>query len=196
MNAVVRPRSACRICGDPALDRYVDLGNLPLTDQFLGPRDPGPAFLHPVSVWRCRACGVSQTQHDVASVDYLRDYRYTAAQSPFVAAFNRRLARAAFERFGTRPGDTVIEAGSGDGALLACFRDLGCRVLGFEPSAPLSAASRAAGIPVIDSVFDENSPARMEPGTGPVRLAVMTYTFDHLPDPPQSLEAMRRMLDP
>jgi hypothetical protein len=24
----------------------------------------------------------------------------------------------------------------------------------------------------------------------------MTYTFDHLPDPPQSLEAMRRMLDP
>jgi SAM-dependent methyltransferase len=189
-------RSNCRVCGASTLERFFRLPDMPLTDAFLQPSQLGQEFLHPMEVYRCETCGVSQTIHDVDMGEYYNEYAYTTSASGFVQRFMEELAGEAWRRFELKPGDSVIEVGSGDGAQLACFQRLGARVFGFEPSEPLVAEARRQGIPVSIRLFDAQAEHEIPPECRPAKLILLCYTFDHLPDPMDFLAAVQRVLDP
>jgi hypothetical protein len=90
----------------------------------------------------------------------------------------------------------VLEIGSGDGYQLACFARHGLRVLGFEPSATLVNVSRGHGIDAVLGLFDAGTVGRIPRDFLPVQCVLLTYTFDHLPDPLAMLGAIRSILDP
>ena len=193
----VRQHSACRVCGAPSPQEVLAFPDVPFTDDFVA---PGTAddheFRHRLGICWCAACATVQTQHDVEVSEYYRDYQYTVAASPFATRFMHRLADTVIERFGLRRNDVVLEIGSGDGAQLAAFRDRGCRVLGFEPSATLTGVSRAQGVPVMQCLFDADTATQIPADMQPARAVVLTYTFDHLPDPVAFLRAVRPVLHP
>jgi SAM-dependent methyltransferase len=147
-------------------------------------------------VYRCASCGITQTLHDVAVQDYYREYHYSAAFSPLTQRFMEQLAQEVWRRYGFQRGDVVVEVGSGDGAQLACFQALGARVFGFEPSAPLVEASQKRGVPVVQRLFTDNAEADIPHEMLPVQVILLTYTFDHLPDPVGFLASVRKVLDP
>lgn len=192
----VHQRSACRLCGSSDMAEFLRLGDAPFTDDFVAPDQRGEEFAAPLSVWICQACWSAQTQHDVEVNEYYRDYNYSVAASPFAQRFMARLAQETMSRFGLGPGATVLEVGSGDGAQLAQFQARGARVLGFEPSADLCATSRANGVPVSECLFDAQTAATIPAELRPADAIVLTYTFDHLPEPLPFLEAVRGVLDP
>ncbi|MEW6250687.1 MAG: class I SAM-dependent methyltransferase [Planctomycetota bacterium] len=192
----VQLRTQCRICSQAAPQRYLSLPPLPLTDAFLRGGQRGAEFLYPIDIYRCPACGVSQTLHDVDMRAYYREYAYTTSASAFTRQFMHELADAAWRQFGLRPGDAVLEVGSGDGAQLDCFARRGARVFGFEPSAPLVAESRRRGVPVAARLFDTGAEDDIPRDLLPVQLVLLCYTFDHLPEPMDFLAAVRRILDP
>ncbi len=196
MTWAVHARSRCRLCGSDDVAEFLSLGDAPFTDDFVAPSSAGREFTAPLSVWVCRACWTAQTQHDVEVGEYYRDYNYSVAASPFAQTFMRRLAQETMARYGLGPGATVLEIGSGDGAQLAHFQALGAHVLGFEPSADLCAASRARGVPVNQRLFDARTAAEIGNDMLPADAIVLTYTFDHLPDPLPFLEAVRGVLHP
>jgi len=196
MRPTVVTRSSCRICGGRDLRRFFRHPDAPFTDDFVAPDRPRREFLHDVDVYWCAGCRTAQTLHDVDVGDYYRDYGYTVSGSAFAGEFMERLAAATCERFGLRPGDAVLEVGSGDGAQLARFRDRGLRVLGIEPSEPLCAASRAAGVPVVQTLFGAGTAAELPRELVPAQAVVLSYTFDHLPDPLGFLRALHEVLDP
>lgn len=193
----VHTRTACRVCGGTDLREFLAFPSLPFTDDFVDPASPrNTEFRHRLAIYWCAECSTAQTQHDVDVTEYYRDYRYTVAASPFATRFMERLAETTMARFGLRAGDTVLEIGSGDGAQLHAFQRHGCRVLGFEPSADLTAASERIGVPVMQCLFDAESAATIPAAMRPAHAVVLTYTFDHLPDPVGFLRAVRPVLDP
>lgn len=193
---VTERRTACRVCGSDRLVPFLELPDVPLTDEFLREDELGTEFLWPVRVYFCERCCLVQTLHDVDVADYYRDYQYSVALSPFAQRFIRRLAEEVWRRYQLGPGDAVVEVGSSDGTQLACFRTLGARVFGFEPSAPLAQIARNRGIPVAERLFDEQADQDISADLLPVQVVLLTYTFDHLPDPMNFLGAVRRVLDP
>lgn len=192
----VTTRRACRVCGATRLTGFLNLLDMPLTDDFLGASELGNEFRWPLRIFVCDECHVSQTLHDVDVRDYYREYRYSVAHSPFARRFMRRLAEAVWEAYGCAPGDAVIEVGSSDGAQLGYFRALGARVFGFEPSAHLATAAVASGVPVAVRSFDEGADQVVPAAMLPAQVIASTYTFDHLPAPMRFLEVVRRLLDP
>ena len=196
MSWAIHRRTRCRVCGSRDLAEFLDLGEAPFTDDFVAPEDAGREFVAPLRVAMCRECWTAQTQHDVEVDEYYRDYNYSVAASPFAQRFMARLAQETMRRYGFGPGARVLEVGSGDGAQLAQFQALGARVLGFEPSAELCATSRAAGVPVAQCLFAADTVGAIPPDLRPADVVLLTYTFDHLPDPLQFLEAVSTVLDP
>jgi SAM-dependent methyltransferase len=196
MRAILHPRNACRTCGSNRLRPFLHFDDIPLTDDFLSPGSLDREFTAPLDLYWCGDCHVVQTQHDVEVTGYYRDYRYTVSRSHFARHFMQRLAEEAFRRFELPPGSRVIEIGSGDGYQLACFSGLGARVLGFEPSDELTRASLAAGVPVTQCLFTSETVREIPPDMRPAQVVLLTYTFDHLPDPVGFLRAVREILDP
>ena len=196
MSFSIRRRGACRICGASDVPFFLDLGQAPFTDDFVTPEAAGSEFSSALRVAVCRSCWTAQTRHDVDVTDYYRDYRYSVAASGFAQRFMARLAQETLDRYGFATGARVIEVGSGDGAQLAHFQQRGARVLGFEPSADLCAVSRAEGVPVAECLFMAETVAEIPRELRPADVVLLTYTFDHLPEPLTFLEAVRTVLEP
>ncbi len=191
----VHQRSACRICAGTDLRPFARFLDMPFTDDML--RDPARReFLADITVYWCGGCKTAQTKHDVEVGEYYKDYQYTVAGSRFARRFMELLAANAAARFGLAAGDPVIEVGSGDGVQLGHFQRQGQAVLGFEPSDPLVKASEAAGVPVLQRLFTADTVADIPPAMAPAKVILLTYTFDHLPDPLGFLEAVKAALDP
>ncbi|HWI73011.1 MAG TPA: class I SAM-dependent methyltransferase [Baekduia sp.] len=196
MSFAISRRETCRICGGADVPFFLDLGAAPFTDDFVMPEHAREEFSAPLSVAVCRSCWTAQTRHDVDVSDYYRDYNYSVAASGFAQRFMARLAEETLARYGFGDGARVLEVGSGDGAQLAHFLQRGARVLGFEPSADLCAASRAAGVDVAQMLFAADTIDAIPAQLRPADVVVLTYTFDHLPEPLPFLEAVRTVLDP
>jgi len=196
MSRGVQKRTACRVCGARDVRRFLHLPDMPLTDEFVTADGRGSEFVADLDVFFCAACATVQTLHDVEAGDYYRAYRYTVSRSTLAQQFMQELAEATCQRFGLQPGDRVLEIGSGDGYQLACFQRRGARVLGFEPSAVLVAASRTCGVDALPYLFTPETAARVPPEFRPVQAVLLTYTFDHLRDPVDCLRAIRSLLDP
>ncbi|MBK9128243.1 MAG: methyltransferase domain-containing protein [Phycisphaerales bacterium] len=192
----IHRRSACRICGAAAPRRVLRFERMPFTDEFVTAERRGREFVADLDVHVCETCGVVQTQHDVEIAEYYRDYTYTVSSSGFAREFMSRLAEAARRWLDLRPGDRVLEVGSGDGFQLGCFAERGLRVLGFEPSEPLVEVARRQGVDTIVGLFDRGAANRIPADFLPVQCVLLTYTFDHLPDPLAMLDTIRSILDP
>ncbi len=186
---------ACRNCRSTHLQPYLTLPPMPLTDAFRKVDEKGGDFLYPIKIFLCEDCGLSQILHNVSVGKYYEDYRYTSAGSKFFQAFMRSLAAEVWRRWDLSPGDSVIEIGSGDGAQLQCFQELGARVLGFEPSAVLTEVSRQAGVPALKQLYTPGSEKDVPADMMPARVVLLTYTFDHLPDPTAFARTVLPVLD-
>jgi protein-L-isoaspartate O-methyltransferase len=196
MKCHIHTRSTCRLCGTPGPREFLHFERMPFTDEFVTRDHFGHEFLGDIRVFWCPACRSAQTQHDVEVGEYYRDYRYTVSNSPFARRFMQRLAEESFRRFQLQPGDRVLEIGSGDGFQLAAFKNLGARVLGFEPSADLTRAARDSGVDTIQTLFNCEGVEQIPTDLRPAQVVLLTYTFDHLPEPKPFLELVRQVLDP
>lgn len=191
----IKQLDACRICESREVRSFLRFEELPFTDGFVSEATSGTEFKAPLVIFWCPICKVAQTLHDVTVTDYYRDYRYSVSTSAFAKRFMQRLAARTFERFGLRHGDRVIEIGSGDGLQLACFQDLGAKVFGFEPSAELTKVSQEFGVPFAQALFSEDTIEKIPAELLPAHVVLLTYTFDHLPDPVGFLNTLTTILD-
>lgn len=189
-------QTGCRVCQGNDVRQFLNFPQMPFTDQFVSVEKLGTEFVADLGIYWCADCGTAQTQHFVEVSEYYLDYEYTVSASGFATRFMERLAEETCKQFGLKPGDTVIEIGSGDGGQLRAFQDMGMKVLGFEPSAPLAARAKEVGVETVQCLFNHESVAEINSSFRPAQAIVLTYTFDHLPDPSEMLDAMAHAIDP
>jgi SAM-dependent methyltransferase len=169
---------------------------MPFTDDFITPEALGSEFRADIDVFICTSCLSAQTQHDVDVGDYYEDYQYSVGGSSTASRFMRILAENTVARFpASSASRKVLEVGSGDGEQLVAFKNTGCRVLGYEPSSVLCKVAEAKGIPTIQGLFTADSIHQLPDEFKEVDVVMLSYTFDHLPDPRAFTAAARAILN-
>lgn len=187
----------CRACGHTKLKHFLNLPAMPLTDDFIPKEKFGSEFRHDIDVFLCEQCLTAQTQHDVDMGDYYEDYQYAVGSSAKASSFMRLLARNVVTKyFGGAKGKRVLEVGSGDGVQLLAFKELGCDVLGYEPSSSLTRAAESIGIPTIQGLFTPDSAQKLPAPFQQTDVVMLSYTFDHLPQPREFIGATKSILNP
>jgi ubiquinone/menaquinone biosynthesis C-methylase UbiE len=169
---------------------------MPFTDDFVDPSRLGTEFLADIEVFVCTDCLTAQTQHDVDVGDYYEDYQYSVGGSETASKFMRILAENLQSEFYPGVNDRkVLEVGSGDGEQLVAFKATGCRVLGYEPSSTLCHVAEEKGIPSVQGLFTAESANALPEGFREVDVIMLSYTFDHLPDPREFIAASKSILN-
>jgi 2-polyprenyl-3-methyl-5-hydroxy-6-metoxy-1,4-benzoquinol methylase len=193
----IRFLNQCRACGNGSLKRVLSLPAMPLTDDFIPAEKLGREFRHDIDVFVCGKCLTAQTQHNVDMGDYYEDYQYAVGGSQTANHFMRLLASNLVSRyFAGQKGKKVLEVGSGDGMQLLAFKELGCEVLGYEPSSALTRAAENRGIPTIQGLFTPDSARQLPAAFQRPDVVMLSYTFDHLPQPREFIAAARLILNP
>ncbi len=188
----------CRICGSKDLSMITCFRSMPLTDAFRKMDDDSQEFLFDIEIFKCLICNTAQTQHDVEVKDYYEDYQYSVGASPGASKFMNLLAERVITKYfrSEKPSDLkILEVGSGDGVQLESFKKLGCSTLGYEPSSTLCSVAASRGIESIHDLFNKDSLKQIPADFQRVDAVVLSYTFDHIPDPIDFLKSARSILD-
>lgn len=196
MNFEIKELSKCRICLSKNLTNILLLPDMPLTDEFVTKDKIGSEFLSDISIYICKNCLTTQTQQDIDILDYYDDYQYSVGSSASASVYMDMVGREIKKKyFPDKKSVKVLEIGSGDGRQLQSFKKLGCNVLGYEPSSFLKKIAEKNGIPTIHGLFDESSISKLPNEFKSVDIILLTYTFDHLPDPVAFLKISSKILN-
>lgn len=194
--AVKTLNNTCRVCQSSNLHQFLQLDNMPFTDDFLKEEAVGSEFLYPIDIYFCRDCHTVQTQHDVSVDEYYEDYQYSVGASLFASSFMQNMAKKLCATyFQNTQGLKVLEVGSGDGEQLVPFKELGCDVLGYEPSSYLVEVAASKGISSIQGLFTEEAIDNLPDNFKEVDIILLSYTFDHIPDPIGFLNGVKKILN-
>ena len=169
---------------------------MPFTDDFVKKDEIGSEFLYPINIFFCKDCHTVQTQHNVAVDEYYEDYQYSVGASKFASDFmNKTAEKLCSTYFSGNKNIKVLEVGSGDGGQLLPFKELGCQVLGYEPSSFLVEVAANKGITSVQGLFDEDAVEHLPDDFKDVQIILLSYTFDHIPDPIGFLNAAKKILN-
>ncbi len=187
--------SNCRVCNGKNLVKVINLKKMPFTDEFITFKNIGKEFLHDINVFLCNDCNVVQTQHDVEVKKYYLDYQYSVAHSNIANKFMYLLANNIQNLyFKNTKKKSILEIGSGDGKQLSEFKKLGFEVLGYEPSKILSDIANKNKIKTINNLFTKDSLYFFKKQNKLFDVILLTYTFDHLPNPGEFLNISKKLL--
>jgi SAM-dependent methyltransferase len=174
---------ACRSCGTPLRQTFIDLGEQPLSNSFLTPEqlEAGDDPRYPLHARICSECLLVQVDQVVPPEAIFTDYAYFSSYSQSWLDHAARFTEAATERLGLRPSSLVVEIASNDGYLLRNFVAAGIPVLGVEPAANVAEVALAAGIPTDVAFFGrEHAQAIRDRGPG-ADLVVANNVLAHVP---------------
>lgn len=198
MKINVNHRNSCRICQAKKMQKILSFPDMPLHDRFVKAENIGNEFAVDLDIYLCLDCYTVQTQHDVDLAAYYQDYQYSVGHSKTATQFRQVLAQSLISKYFPKFKKLmVLEVGSGDGSLLIPFKEMGHDVLGYEPSSYAADRAIERGIPTIQAFFNQKSVSDLPKGVlGNVDVILTSYTFDHLPEPMEFLQASKLMLNP
>lgn len=192
---VKEQHSSCRVCDadKSSLYNFFYINNLPMPEGHI--LSDELAYVHDIDIYWCKNCGMVQTQLDLDLDAYYKDYVYTTGSSKYVEEYMQDFAHTLCAKYLLTQDSVVVEVGSGDGVQLSKFRELGCKVVGVEPSGILASESEKNNIPTIAGMFDADTVSKLVQDYGSVNAIIIQYTFDHLQQPAQFIKDSFKLLD-
>jgi hypothetical protein len=188
---------ACRFCGAPLSQVFVDLGASPLANSYLEPADLARAEpFFPLAVYVCGECLLVQLPEAERPEAIFSDYAYFSSYSESWLRHAEAYAAAMIERFGFGPDHQVIEIASNDGYLLRWFRERGVPVLGVEPAGNVAAAAEAAGIPTQVKFFGAATARELVAAGKRADLLVGNNVLAHVPGLNDFVAGLKILLGP
>lgn len=193
----LRVRSSCRSCGSSDLERFLNLGEVPLANSFLSPADSREDELRvPLEVFFCGDCTLVQLCHVVSPEVLFSHYLYRTGTNTTIFEHNQALAQKVTQFLALTSQDLVLEVASNDGSLLSCFRQRGIRVLGVDPARNIAELARLAGVETWPEFFDQRVAERIRREVGPARVLIANNVLAHVDDTVGFLSACRSALAP
>ena len=192
-----KPIARCQVCGGEHLQSVLFVGHVPPVNAML-PIDtkPDAELRFPLELLRCPDCTLVQIGYDVDQrILFPHSYPYLSGTTRILRDNFRNLAETCKARMLVSLGDLVVDIGANDGTLLAPFQELGCSVLGVEPSrAGDVAVSR--GIPIIKDYFSASTADSIAAERGRPRLITAANVFAHITDIHAIVRAIGSLMPP
>jgi SAM-dependent methyltransferase len=186
----------CRLCGSQSDHVLLDLGSLPLANDFVrSPDDDIDRHLEPVVFVMCDQCRLLQLRDLVAPRRMFETYLWTSSSSDAAREHAARFARMVAGRYPAATNRFLVELASNDGLLLKSLADEGYRVLGVDPS-NLADEATAAGLPTVRAFFAEDIARQILEENGPADVVVARNVIGHVADLRGFLAGVRTLLRP
>ncbi len=194
---IVRAITRCRVCGSNALEKYLDLGMMPLANNLAPTAGEAMAMQRfPMQVQYCKDCSLSQLTVVVDPREMFSHYTYRSSVNKGYVKHCRAMAESVRKTIGLKPGDLVVDIAGNDGALLGEFKDaLGVDVLNVDPAENISVIAEANGIPTITDFWSIGIAQKILDEYQPPKLITATNVFAHVDDVRGFIEAAKHALD-
>jgi 2-polyprenyl-3-methyl-5-hydroxy-6-metoxy-1,4-benzoquinol methylase len=174
----------CRFCGKENIFKFLDLGKMPLANNFLTEKElksfKEPRY--PLDLFFCDNCCLVQIGYVVPPEILFEDYIYFSTTSELIHRHAYFLATNFKERFGLNEKSIILEIASNDGTVLQYFKKLGIRVLGVEPATNIAKVAVEAGIETYNTFFNESTAQVIKEQYGTMDLVLGRHVFAHVPE--------------
>jgi hypothetical protein len=189
--------SACRMCGQPLSETFVDLGLTPLSNAFVPPaRLSQKESFYPLHAFVCGGCLLVQLDEFESPENIFSDYLYFSSFSDLWLAHCRKYADDMVERFGLGARSQVVEVASNDGYLLQYFLPHGVPVLGVEPAANVAETAVSKGIPTEVAFFGTETASRLRARGVEADLIAGNNVLAHVPRLLDFVQGLQILLKP
>ncbi|WP_374471275.1 methyltransferase domain-containing protein [Phenylobacterium sp.] len=188
---------ACRSCGSRRVELFLDLGEQPHCNRLIPPEladRQEPAY--PLRAGFCHDCTLVQIDYTIPKEDMFSDYPYVSGTTRTLTEHFQDTARRLTAAYGLAEGDLVVDIGSNDGTALKAYQGLGLRTLGVEPAGNVAALAKAAGVPTLNTFFNDPTAETILESHGAARLITAAGVFFHLEELHSVCEGVRRLLAP
>jgi len=150
----------CRVCGNPDLKEFINLGNLAFTGIFpksLNEKVPtGFLRLARCSGDKNKVCGAVQLLDSFPShILYGDSYGYRSALNISMVNHLKDIAEEALKTARPKKGDIIIDIGSNDGTLLSFFPEDYYILIGVDPTIKKFGKYYRKDILQVDNFFDK-----------------------------------------
>lgn len=189
----------CRACGSPGLEKYMDLGVVPLVNVLARTKvEALQSDLYPLQVLYCERCSLSQTSLVVSPHKLYDYYPYRSSVSKTFVSHCKDVASMYKEIYGE--GISVLEIASNDGVLLEQFREQAPNgvTLGVEPAANLAGLAEAQGLRTLSLFWGEPETTKSVQNLRPegFDLIIGMNVFAHIDDAANALSQASKCLSP
>lgn len=188
----------CRVCGNPNLKPYLDLGEKPLSNNLLNGPDEKPE-LYPLKVLLCEVCGLSQLSVVVDPEILFGHYVYRSSISNGYKVHCREMAEELKQRYNLDEKSFHIDIAGNDGALLHEFKTVmkyDRAPLNVDPAKNLAAMNEAQGIRMFTTFWDVPAARHIAHTDWPkADLITATNVFAHVDNVYEFLEAINMTLN-
>lgn len=188
---------ACRHCGAPLSETFVDLGMSPLVQSFVRADQLDEMEPHfPLHVRVCSDCRLVQLRDYVSPADIFSEYAYFSSYSASWVEHARLYCGMITKRLRLHGESRVVEVAANDGYLLQHFLPLGIPVLGIEPAENVAEAARKKGIPVISAFFGAGLAHELARNGQSADLIIGNNVLAHVPDLNDFVAGLKLLLAP
>ena len=193
-------RTLCICCGSARLHEVINLGLHPMADSFIPlERLSEPDQVYPLACDFCADCGQIQNRTVTAPEERYAavDYSYTSSNSKTSRDHWQAYARRVAGQVGLGAGDTVVEVGSNDGYLSACFAETGAQVLGVDAAPVMARLAQARGVNTINAFFKAGTLPQIRAALPRApKLIVANNVYNHADDPLGFTQTVKALLAP
>lgn len=188
---------SCIVCGQQAVERFLDLGSTALANKFLTKEELSkPEAKYPLRVGFCHTCGHVQLTEEVPPSAMFEDYLYVSSASDTLKSHLFDLSDIVVKRQNLGAKDLVIDIGCNDGTLLNGFKRHGVKTLGVDPAQNLADLTKNNGIERYVGFFNSKTAREILAKWGPASAMTATNTFPHIPALQDFVEGINIALAP
>lgn len=181
----------CRLCGEKDLSLVIDLGNVPLANNFLdSPNSPEELF--PLKMVFCPKCSLCQLTEVVPAEKLFRQYNYYSSVSAGMVQHAKGLVDSLVKERHLDSNSQVIEIASNDAYLLQHFLPYGVKVLGIDPAFNMAQIAIKKGVPTLTEFFDDKMAEKLPKADVVIALNVL----GHVQDPVAFMVGVNKVLKP
>lgn len=138
----------CRVCESEDLTVYIDLGELPLSNNLCQTKEENPNR-YPLQVMLCGECNLSQLSVVIDPEVLFGHYVYRSSINQGYINHCRKMAKELKQEYNLTESSFMIDIAGNDGALLNEFKqEIGLKVLNIDPAANLHHHCLDKGIPM------------------------------------------------
>ena len=174
-------RDNCRYCKSKDLIEFLDLGNQPPSNSFIGKEDFVNEQSFPLKLSFCNSCYLVQLQDVVSGSDIFDDYYYLSSTSKALVRHFEQMTLDVSSQYQISDGDVVVDIGCNDGITLDAYKNDGLCHIGVEPSNAGDIAAKKGHI-VYKDFFNKDVANKIVENHGVASIVTATNVFAHVDD--------------